>query len=62
MWRWYIVVSKMISDALSCLILERGLRVNLLLILFPFILVENEIQSGEMTCLRAHGQKIRIYI
>lgn len=51
------MVSKMLSDALSHLILEIGLRASLLSSLFPFTLVENETQRGEMTCPTAHGQK-----
>lgn len=51
------MVSKMLSYALSHLILEIGLRASLLSSLFPFTLGGNETQSGEMTCPRAHGQK-----
>lgn len=47
----------MLSDALSHLILEIGLRASLLFSLFPFTLAGNEIRNGEMTCPREHGQK-----
>ena len=48
----------MLSDALSHLISETGLRVSLILLLSPFTAAKSEPQSGEMACPRAHGEKM----
>lgn len=46
----------MLSDALSHLILETGLKISLMLSLFPFTVAKNEPQHGEMACPRVYGQ------
>lgn len=58
MWGWHFTVSKMLSYALSHLILETGLRVSLRLLFCQCTVGKNETWSSTMTYPKAHGQKL----